>query len=322
MVDSIQIRVIASRLKRMRPPSEHEDPGSLAERILRSHDGLTPAERRVGQAILASYPGSGLRSASGIAEASATSPATVVRFVAKLGFTGMPDFQAALRDEIDHRLRSPFELSAPTRGADGLLGDILESQLRIVSETVGRLRPEGLASVARLLLESQRVWITGGRFSQSIAHYLYAHLQMLRPDVRLLGPWPAPVADQLAYSGRRDCLVVFDFRRYQGDAAFAAKFVKGRRGRVVVVTDPYLSPAAQSANHTLIASIEGAALADSYAGAIALVDAIVSHFLLAEEEEMARRIAVVEEARAEMTRAAAEEYAVPPSAGPMPKPPA
>src|SRR5919106_850927 len=310
MVDSIQIRVIASRLKRMRQASKHDDQGSLADRILRSHDGLTPAERRVGQAILASYPGSGLRSASAIAEASATSPATVVRFVAKLGFNGMPDFQAALRDEIDHRLRSPFELGVPARGADGgLLGDILESQLRIVSETLGRLKPEGLANVARLLLESQRVWITGGRFSQSIAHYLYAHLQMLRPDVRLLGPWPAPIADQLAYSGRRDCLVVFDFRRYQGDAAFAAEFVKGRRGRVVVVTDPYLSPASQSADHTLIASVEGAALADSYAGAVALVDAIVSHVLLAEEEEMAKRIAVVEEARAEMTRAAAEEYA-------------
>ncbi|MBW3592064.1 MAG: MurR/RpiR family transcriptional regulator [Actinobacteria bacterium] len=304
----------------MRQGSTERDSGSRADRILKAHDGLTPSERRVGQAILASYPGSGLRSGSAIAEASETSPATVVRFVAKLGFDGMSAFHSALRDEIDERLRSPFELSVPPRSSDGLLANILDSHLRIVSESVRRLSVETVERVAGLLLESARVSIMGGRFSQAVAHYLYAHLQMLRPDVRLVGPWPAPIADQLAYCGRRDCLVVFDFRRYQGDAAFAAEFVKKRRGRVVVVTDPYLSPAAQSADYTLIASVEGVALADSYAGAVALVDAIVSHVLVAEEQEMAKRIAMVEEARAEMTRAAAEEYEGPLAEGSRARP--
>ena len=295
----------------MRQVGRQREHGSLADRILTAHDSLTPSERRVGQAILASYPGSGLGSASAIAEASATSPATVIRFVVKLGFDGLPSFHLALRAEIDQRLRSPFELSVPHRGSDGFLGSILDSQLQIVSETLGRLSLETLTDVTRLLMKSSRLWIMGGRFSQAIAHYLYAHFQLLRPDVRLLGPWPAPIADQLAHCGRSDCLVVFDFRRYQGDAAFAARLVKQRRGRIVVVTDPYLSPAAQAADHTLIASVAGSAVADSYAGALALVDALVSQVLLADEQEMREQIAMVEEARAELNRAAAEEYDIP-----------
>lgn len=293
----------------MRQDARDGERGSLGDRILASLDTLTPSERRVGRAVLASYPGSGLRSASAIGAASGTSAATVLRFVMKLGFDGLPDFHSALRDEIDRRLRSPFELDAPPQDADGLLGSVRDSQLRIVSETLARVRPDALAEIADLLRTASRLWIMGGRFSHAVAHYLYAHLQMLRPDVRLLGSSPAPIADQLAYCGRGDCLVVFDFRRYQSDAAFAARFVKDRRGRAVVVTDPYLSPASQSADYVLVASIEGLALADSYAGAIALADALVSRVLVADERVMRKRIARVEAARAAMNRALTDDYA-------------
>ncbi len=293
----------------MHQGGEHGAYGALRDRVLASLDMLTPSERRVGSVALAAYPGSALRSASAIAADAGTSPATVLRFVGKLGFNGLPEFHAALRAEIDARLRSPFELEPPRRDTGGLLGSVLESQLRIVSETISRLPPETVSAVTRLLMEASRLWIMGGRFSQSVAHYLYAHLQLLRPDVRLLGPSPAPIADQLAYCGRRDVLVVFDFRRYQGDVAFAARFVRERRGRVVVITDPYLSPAAQAASFTLIAPVEGLAVADSYVGAIALVDALVSKILVADERRMRKRIARVEATRAALAHAAAGEYA-------------
>lgn len=283
---------------------------SVPDLILGAIDTLTPAERRVGKAVLASYPSSGLRSAAAIAKEAGASTATVIRFVTKLGFQGLPEFQEALRRDIDRRLRSPFELYAPDGDSEPapFLDAILRSELTIVSETLARLTGEVLAEVRRLLTASASVWILGGRFSQSVAHYLYAHLNLFRPGVRYLNSSAAPVPDQVMHANRGVCLVVFDFRRYQPDAEFAARFVKSRRGRVIVVTDPYLSPASHHADRTLVASIERPALLDSHTGATALVDAIVSDIHTHDHATVSAHLASAEDARATLARMAPDEY--------------
>jgi DNA-binding MurR/RpiR family transcriptional regulator len=283
---------------------------TVAERILQSLDSLTAAERRVGRTILSSYPSFGLQSTTVIGKAAQASPATVVRFVTKLGFEGVPDFHHALREEIGHRMSSPFwELEQDgDRSSSEFLGVMTETQSSLVRETLGRLSEEVLSDIRHVLMSSSRLWIAGGRFSQSLAHYLYAHLQLFRPHVRLLVPWPAPITDQIFHVSRGDCLVVFDYRRYDVEAEFAARYFKTHRSRVIVVTDPYLSPATHHADHTLIASFEGRMLLGSHTGATALVDAIVT-YLMSRDESLRERIDSVEDARDLLSRRIAEDAA-------------
>jgi DNA-binding MurR/RpiR family transcriptional regulator len=283
---------------------------TVAETILQSLDSLTAAERRVGRIILSSYPSFGLQSTTAIGKAAQASSATVVRFVTKLGFEGVPDFHHALREEIGHRMSSPFwELGQDAdRSSSEFLGVMTETQSSLVRETLGRLSEDVLSDLRHVLMRSSRLWIAGGRFSQSLAHYLYAHLQLFRPQVRLLVPWPAPITDQIFHVTRGDCLVVFDYRRYDVEAEFAARYFKTHRSKVVVVTDPYLSPAAHHADHTLIASFEGRMLLGSHTGATALVDAIVT-YLMSRDEALRERIDSVEDARDLLSGRIAEDAA-------------
>jgi DNA-binding MurR/RpiR family transcriptional regulator len=133
-------------------------------------------------------------------------------------------------------------------------------------------------------------------------------VQLFRPQVRLLIPWPAPITDQIFHVTRGDCLVVFDYRRYDVEAEFAARYFKSHRGKVVVVTDPYLSPATHHADHTLIASFEGRMLLGSHTGATALVDAIVT-YLMSRDETLRIRIHSAEEARDLLSGRIAEDAA-------------
>jgi DNA-binding MurR/RpiR family transcriptional regulator len=149
------------------------------------------------------------------------------------------------------------------------------------------------------------VSVLGGRFSHALAVYLHAHLRLFRPGVTLVSP--ANVPDQIAHGGRGTCLVVFDFRRYHPEAAFAARYVKERRGRVIVVTDPYVSPASHHADHTLVADIESPHLVDSYASVVALLDTVISDLLGGERERTRRRIDRVEGARALLARVASQQ---------------
>lgn len=269
----------------------------VGDRIHRHLEELTPAERRVAHAVLGNYPMLALRSASVIAAESKTSPATVVRFATKIGFDGLPEFHAAVRGELQGSTQSPFTLfQAPVRGVSPTV-TAAKSVLSLITHALQRLKPEQIHEAAALILGAKRIWVFGGRFSHGIAHTLFAHLNLLRPGVHLLTSWPAPVADQIAHAGRDELAIVFDFRRYDPTAEFIAAHFAGSRGRTIVVTDPYISPAAQHASLTFVVPVEGFGLVDSYAGALAVVDILVADVVAENEHMMTQRAAAIERSR-------------------------
>src|SRR5579872_5959058 len=80
----------------------------VGELVRQRAASLSPAERKLSRALLASYPIAGLESVARLAERAGVSPPTVTRFIGKIGFAGYPEFQDALRSEIQERLSSPL----------------------------------------------------------------------------------------------------------------------------------------------------------------------------------------------------------------------
>jgi DNA-binding MurR/RpiR family transcriptional regulator len=271
---------------------------SLERRILESIDSLTPAEKRVARAILASYPALATRSSSAIAEVAGSSPASVVRFVSKLGFASLREFQEAVRSGLEGMYRSPYETVAPASSEHDLIEAVVQGEAKNVAATLNRLTPESIRTLRKVLVDASSVAVMGGRFSHALAVYLHAHLRLIRSGAMIVGT--ADVADEIAHLGRGTLIVIFDFRRYDAQAEFAARYVKARRGKVIVVTDVHVSPAAQHADHTLVAEVEGPHLVESYASVVALLDMIIADLVATNGDAMRRRIDRVEVARTQL----------------------
>ena len=97
----------------MTEPASVDDRASIAERVRASVVALTAQERKAAQVLLTNYPTAGLAPVAEFAERARVSAPTVLRFVAKLGFLGYPDFQRQLREELEAQLASP--LAKPAR---------------------------------------------------------------------------------------------------------------------------------------------------------------------------------------------------------------
>jgi Helix-turn-helix domain, rpiR family/Glutamine synthetase, catalytic domain len=137
----------------------------VSERIRRVRSDLAPAERRVVEALLADYPMAGLGSVSRLARAAGVSARTVLRLLAKLGFSGYPDF----REEVAARLFSPVDVypdgdgtTAPAR-AERLYADAVLATFRGLDED------EFTRAVALLADPAATVLVAGGRFSATLA---------------------------------------------------------------------------------------------------------------------------------------------------------
>jgi DNA-binding MurR/RpiR family transcriptional regulator len=257
---------------------------SVAGRV---RDGLTRAsasERRIARALLASYPSAGLDTASSLGTQANVSTATVVRYVASLGYASFREFQDALRAELALRSFSPLT-GQPEDASGSRAGEDLRTSAgrllgRQVENSLDAL-PEDELQAAVTLLTDPRLRITsfGGRFSYVLAHYLDLHLRLLRPGTRTLDVQPSVTAPFLADLGRRDVCVVFDVRRYQRDIVELARQSKRRGATVVLFTDPWLSPVAEVADVVLPSRVEGASPFDSLVPATAVVETVLAGVL-------------------------------------------
>jgi len=284
------------------PESRHPDI-SIPARILARIEDLSPSETKVAKALLDDYPDLALRSAAAIGQASGTSPATVLRCVVRLGFDTLPAFHTALREEVRFRLSSARFYEAPSEGTS-LPGALVETERQNLDEAFSRLSADTLRSI-RQVLTLPVLWIYGGRFSYSLAYYLYAHLHLLRPRVTLLNTGSVPIAEEIVEVGRGHGLVIFDFRDYEIEALFAARYARGRRSQILLVTDPELSPAARYANHVLPVPVNKPL--PSFTAVTAAIDALVLDLIQHEPGTVAQQSGRIAESRQLLRQLRADE---------------
>ena len=111
---------------------------TVAARVHDLNEALTSAGRRAARGLLGNYPLLGLAPVAEFAEGAGVSSATIVRFVAQLGFRSYPDFQRALREELEERSRSPLQrpaLATEPLGTETFLGGFMEQSAQRLRET-------------------------------------------------------------------------------------------------------------------------------------------------------------------------------------------
>jgi DNA-binding MurR/RpiR family transcriptional regulator len=253
---------------------------SIAEKIRQRLGDLSPSERRVARTLLTGPPTIGLESSVRLARFAGVSGPTVSRFIAQLGFSSYAAFQRALHEEIAARVMSPIEVYRLHQEADrsaDVLGASARSLGEAVAASVSGLDPQEFRRAVSLLADGGRqVLVTGGWFSQLLAGYLHSVLRELRAGVRLVGPSASDRAGAIADVGKRDTLVAFDFRRYERDTLEIAKAAHAAGARILLVTDPWLSPVADIADAVLTAQVTGPAPFQSLTPALAVAETLIT----------------------------------------------
>ncbi|MFE6228021.1 MULTISPECIES: MurR/RpiR family transcriptional regulator [unclassified Streptomyces] len=285
---------------------------TLADEIRGRLGELSPAERKVARVLLAGYPAAVFETVATIAERAGVSAPTVLRCAGRLGYRGFPDLQAALRAELDARNASPITLytaaeparrepdAAPPDASATSLGARAALVRQAVAQTFDEVAPHEFEDAVALLADPRRrVHLAGGRFTHLLAEYLGLHLMQFRDQVGLVPHKDVERTSFLTQLARRDVTVLFDYRRYEADKTLIAELARERGGKVVVFTDPWLSPAAAHADVVLTTQVSSDSPYDSLTPAMAVVESLVAavldriggdgHERMKEAERVARR---------------------------------
>lgn len=254
---------------------------TIREQVHTVLGALPGAEKKVAHAFLANYPSIGLSTIAELAKAAGTSSPTVLRFVTRLGFESYPEFQRALREDVQSQLMSPspLERGRSTRGIQPADPGLASNFARISENLEATLKalPESEFDAACELLADPKAgcYFLGGRFSDFIAGYMAAHLRIIRPQVHHFQGQTSTWNDQFLDIRPGDVAVLFDIRRYQADLLRLADLLTERRVRIILITDPWLSPIARSAKVVLPCQVESGRTWDSSVALMAVAEALI-----------------------------------------------
>jgi DNA-binding MurR/RpiR family transcriptional regulator len=246
-------------------------PASAPDLVAAVSGELTPAERRIAEAVLAEPTLLAFGTVSDLASRIGTSRPTIVRFANKLGFEGYTQLQRHVRSDLSHRLARPSERIRHEQGNSPGARAAINNALASVFEAVDG---ERLGELTAPILRAERVWILSGETSQAGARKLHSGLSIVRPGVRLLDErtFGADACDVEP----RDAAVVMDFFRYRRRVTEAARLLSQSGATIVAITDSPLSPLVELADTWCEIEVPAVGPFDSSVPAVAIVELLVA----------------------------------------------
>lgn len=253
---------------------------TISEMVQERFETLTRAERQLANSLLENYPVSGLSSITTVAKKADVSTPTVARMVQKLGFKGFPEFQQALREELEAQISNPIvrhDRWAGNAPEAHILNRFAESVMQNLHQTLAQLDPAAFDAACALLADPNRaIHIAGGRLTRSLADYLFSLMRMVRPRVALVATGTSSWPDFLLDVRPGDVLVTFDIRRYENHVLRLAELAAEKSMVNILFTDQWGSPVAQHAAHRFNCRIEAPSAWDSLAVILVVIETMVA----------------------------------------------
>jgi DNA-binding MurR/RpiR family transcriptional regulator len=224
-----------------------------------------------------------LESINAIAAKCGVHPSSLVRFAQNFGYSGFKELQAIFQTRLAtaapgfrERIRAlETELSRnEERGNLGYLQALVLRDTAALQTLLGSIREEDLAEAARLLTESQTIYVAGQLRSEPIAMLLRYLLTMLRRKVILLDPAGGLAQEMATTITRADVLVGISFRHYAKEVVTIVEGAAASGAPVIAITDSQLSPLAKDATVLFTVPEEEYSFSRSLAAPMCLVQCL------------------------------------------------
>lgn len=271
---------------------------SVVECIRENFEGLTQTERRLANALLENYPLSCLGSITATAEIAQVSTPTVLRMVKKIGYKGFPDFQTAVRGELEEKITSPiakFNRWSESASNEHVLNKFADAVMDNLKQSLMQIDPSMFDEVVDVLTDQNRtLHVVGGRITRALSDYFFTHMQVARTNVTSVASnsntWPHYVLNMK----KGDILVAFDVRRYEHNILNLTRLARERGVKVVLFTDQWGSPAAKNAQYVFNLRIEAPSAWDSSVVTLFVLEALIAAVQTKTWEETKVRMAELE----------------------------
>ncbi|MDR7375992.1 DNA-binding MurR/RpiR family transcriptional regulator [Rhodoferax ferrireducens] len=265
---------------------------SFVRRVRTQLDGLSTAERRLADFVLA-FPGElASYAASELARLAGVSNATVTRLIQRLGYASYEDARRHAREE--RQSGSPlFQASTGKEKSARLVATHLQQSQLNLARTFEQLPDETVKQMVAALLAAPQVLVFGSRSSHAFAVYLRWQIIQVLPRVTAIPGAGESLGEYLADLSARDCVVVFGVRRQTRQMRQLLDGASQAGAKIIFISDQS-SPDYPAATWSIQCKCAGPGPLDNHVAVMALCDMLATLVIEGAGPAGRKRLAAIE----------------------------
>jgi len=249
----------------------------LIKVIQNNYNSLSKGQKLIAEYIMDNYDKAAFMTAATLGETVGVSESTVVRFANTLGYDGYRELQKELQELIKNKLTTVQRISLSKDFSDyeNALKQVVKKDMDNIEKTLNELDYEAFQKAVEITLEADNVYILGLRSSSFLAGYLGFYLNFLLDSVKIISFGANDVFEQLLKATKDDVIIGISYPRYSKRTLEALDYGREKGCNIIGITDSLVSPAAQYADVTLIASSSMLSFVDSLVAPMSLINAFI-----------------------------------------------
>lgn len=228
-----------------------------------------------------------------VARSTGISPSTISRYVRDLGLSNYAEFRAGVGETV-HALIAPIaklgaRLSAPDPERGAAEASLAAAMLNVQSLS-DPASAAAVRAVAHRVKDARHVWVMGFGLSAHLAAMLTLGLQPYRDNVVTVVQYGGTevAAGRLMSAAKGDLVIAITFPRYSADIVDLARAARTAGARIVAITDSSAAPLVAVSDDVLLAPAQHPVLSSSSLPGLAIIEALVSEFLLSDPSHLER----------------------------------
>jgi len=226
-----------------------------------------------------------------IAEETASSAATVVRFTQSLGYASFSDFTRDLQTMMLKGFTPMTKLRESMDSNSGESGS-LSLTCRYETENLFHLlemkQNEAFEEASELMAKAGRIYLTGARSAFSLVYYGGFLLRELVHNVFYFPSGSESVYEDLEDISSKDVLISVCFHRYARNTVKLTSFASRKGAKIIALTDGTNSPLRPFSD--VVLSAPNNAPFYSYVPAMAILDGLIWAFAKKKKVEIADKV--------------------------------
>ncbi|WP_174614573.1 MurR/RpiR family transcriptional regulator [Virgibacillus ihumii] len=270
-------------------------PISFQEKIDRHYSQLTSGLKKVASYLLEEPTAFAANSAKKIGESIGVSETMVVRLCIALGYSGYSELQQEVREYVfeQKRIFNNYKLNDNNPG-NSLHQLVMHYDQVNIQKASSDVHEEDFQKTIRALAYSERIIVSGLRYTFSMAHWLTYALRSIGLNADLFRP---DLDTHMEQGTKANVLVVFSFHAYSVETLLLAEEAKKRGWLIIGFTDSRIAPISEYAD--ILYTIHFPDLKNSETAPVvfSLLHAIVSGISQLEPEKTMKGKKQVEENR-------------------------
>ncbi|QFT60742.1 putative HTH-type transcriptional regulator YbbH (plasmid) [Sulfitobacter sp. THAF37] len=264
-----------------------------------------PRGLRTGAKYVIDHPSDfGLDPIRQTAKKAGVSTYTLVRLAERLGFGGYDEMREPFRQALVSAavvVETPAWVQRLREGGEigSIQADASLNSMGIVQRTMELQDAAQMQRVVGMLMGAPTVYLTAVRATYALAYYLHYVGRMALPSLQLIPRHMNSPVDELHDATPDDVLIALTFTPYSRETIEACKLARRKGLKLIMISDSAIVAPDFSADETLTASTLSPHHFGCYAGAMALIEALIAQLVVAGGETARERIRSYETVRAE-----------------------